>query len=64
MPAGWTEQLESPPVRALATQAAPRADRRAELKLARRSRRRWAIGAGSGLFAFFAFTVVMLELLH
>jgi hypothetical protein len=34
------------------------------LKLARRSQRRWAIGASAILVVFFAFTVVMLELLH
>jgi hypothetical protein len=66
MPAGWTELSESPrraalPVSGTGTR---RADRRAELKLARRSQRRWAIGASSILVAFFAFTVVMLELLH
>jgi hypothetical protein len=41
-----------------------RADRRAELKIARRSQRRWAIAASSILVVSFAFTVGMLELLH
>ena len=70
MPAGWTELSESPRLPALPDRAmvpdrvTRRADRRAELKVARRSQRRWAIAAGSILVAFFAFTVGMLELLH
>ena len=64
MPAGWTELSESPRVPAVPDRRTRRADRRAELKLARRSRRRWAIAAISILVAFFAFTVAMLELLH
>jgi hypothetical protein len=64
MPAGWTELSESPRRAALPVSATRRADRRAELKLARRSQRRWAIGASAILVVFFAFTVVMLELLH
>ena len=53
-----------PPVGALPDRVQRRADRRAELKLARRSRRRWAVAAGSILVGSFAFTVGMLELLH
>jgi hypothetical protein len=70
MPAGWTELSESHHMPALADRvtvpdrATRRADRRAELKIARRSQRRWAIAACSILVAFFAFTVGMLELLH
>jgi hypothetical protein len=66
MPAGWTELSESPrvAVAALPDRATRRSDRRAELKLARRSRRRWAVASVSVLVGFFAFTVVMLELLH
>jgi hypothetical protein len=64
MPAGWTELSESHRMPALPDRAIRRADRRAELKIARRSQRRWAIAACSILVAFFAFTVGMLELLH
>ena len=64
MPAGWTELSESPRVAALTDRVTRRADRRAELKLARRSRRRWAVAAGAVLVGFFAFTVGMLELLR
>jgi hypothetical protein len=76
MPAGWTELSERPRVPALSERATlperttsperatRRADRRAELKIARRSQRRWAIAASSILVVFFAFTVGMLELLH
>jgi hypothetical protein len=64
MPAGWTELSDSPRVPAVADRRTRRADRRAELKLQRRSRRRWAIAAVSILVGFFAFTVGMLELLH
>jgi hypothetical protein len=42
----------------------PRADRRAEQKLARRSRRHWAIAGCSILVASFGLTVAILELLH
>jgi hypothetical protein len=64
MPARWTELSESPRVPALQGRVTRRADRRAELKVARRSRRRWAIAACSILAVSFAFTVGMLELLH
>ena len=59
MPAGWTELSESPRVGALR-----RVDRRAEQKLARRSRRHWAIAGCSILVASFGLTVAILELLH
>jgi hypothetical protein len=64
MPAGWTELSESPRVAALPTQVQRRADRRAEQKVARRSRQRWAIAAGAILVASFGCTVGILELLH
>jgi hypothetical protein len=64
MPAGWTELSESPRTGALPAQVQRRADRRAELKMARRSRRRWAIAAGSILTVAFGLTVGVLELLH
>ncbi len=64
MPAGWTELSESPRVGVLPTRVQRRADRRAEQKVARRSRRRWAIAGGSILVVAFGFTVAILELLH
>jgi len=64
MPAGLTELSESPRVAALPARVSRRADRRAELKLAHRSRRRWAVASVSVLAGFFAFTVGVLELLH
>jgi hypothetical protein len=64
MPAGRTELSESPGVGALPAPVPRRADRRAEQKLARRSRRRWAIAGCSILVASFGLTVAILELLH
>ena len=64
MPAGWTELSESPRVSARPVRVQRRTDRRAELKVARRSRRRWAVAAGVILVGFFGFTVGILELLH
>jgi hypothetical protein len=64
MPAGWTELSESPRVGALPIRVQRRTDRRAELKAARRSRRRWAIVGCSILAVAFGFTVGILELLH
>ena len=64
MPAEWTELSERPSVGALPVRAQRRTDRRAELKMARRSRQRWVIAACSILVVAFGFTVVMLELLH
>ena len=64
MPAGWTELSESPRTGARPARVQRRADRRAEQMVARRSRRRWAIAAGSVLVAAFGFTVGVLELLH
>jgi hypothetical protein len=64
MPAGWTELSESPRVRGVPDRVQRRADRRAELRVARRSSRRWAIVGCSILAVAFGFTVVILELLH
>ncbi len=64
MPAGWTELSESPRVNVVPDRVQRRVDRRAELMVARRSRRRWAVAAGAILAFAFAFTVGMLELLH
>ena len=46
MPAGGTELSESPGVNVAPDPVQRRADRRAEQKVARRSRQRWAIAAG------------------
>jgi hypothetical protein len=65
MPAGWTELSESPRVRGgVPDRVQRRTDRRADLKVARRSSRRWAIAACSILAGAFGFTVGILELLH
>ena len=64
MPAEWTELSERPTVGALPARAQRRTDRRAELKVARRERRRWAIASGCILVVAFCFTVLMLELLR
>ena len=64
MPAGWTELSESPRVRGVPSRVQRRTDRRAELMVARRSSRRWAIAACSILAVAFACTVGILELLH
>ncbi|HEX4434658.1 MAG TPA: hypothetical protein VH012_07505 [Acidimicrobiales bacterium] len=64
MPAGWTELSEPPRVAAHPAQAQRRSDRRAEQKVARRSRQRWSVAAGSILAVAFAGTVGILELLH
>ncbi len=64
MPAGWTELSEGPRVGAPPTQVQCRADRRAEQKLARRSRQHWAVAGCSILVASFGLTVAVLELLH
>ena len=64
LPAQWTELSDSPRVGAVPVPAQRRTDRRAEQKVARRSRQRWAIAAGSILVIAFGFTVGVLELLH
>jgi len=64
--AARTEVSDSPPATASVTpvQAQRRTDRRAELRLARRSRQRWAIVACSILVGAFGFTVGILDVLH
>ncbi len=64
MPAGWTELSDSPHVGALPVRAERRADRRAELKVARRSRQRWAVAGCSILAGAFGLTVGILDVLH
>jgi hypothetical protein len=64
MPAGWTELSDSPHVAASPIRAQRRADRRAELKVARRSQQRWTIAACSILVAAFGLTVGILDVLH
>jgi hypothetical protein len=64
MPAGWTELSDSPRVGASPTRAQRRTDRRAELKLARRTQQRWTIAACSILVGAFGLTVGILDVLH
>ncbi len=64
MPAGWTELSDSPRVGAIPARVQRRADSRAELKVARRSRQRWAIAACSILTGAFGLTVGILDVLH
>ena len=64
MPAGWTELSDGPRVGASSASAQRRADRRAELKLARRSQQRWSIVACSILVAAFGLTAGILDVLH
>ena len=64
MPAEWTELSDSPYAGATPARIQPRADRRAEQKLARRSRRRWAVASCSILVGAFGFTVGILDVLH
>jgi hypothetical protein len=64
MPAGWTELSETSYVGAPPVMAQRRADRRAEQKLARRSRQRWAIAGCTLLAGAFGLTVGILDVLH
>jgi hypothetical protein len=64
MSAGWTELPDSPNVGTSPTSAQRRADRRAEQKVARRSRQRWAIAGCSVLAGAFGLTVGILDVLH
>ncbi len=64
MPARVTELSESPAVVASPAPAARRADRRAMLKLARRSRQRWALLGGAILTLSFLLTVGILDVLR
>jgi hypothetical protein len=63
MPAEWTELSERPDA-GVSPARARRADRRAEQRLARRSRHRWAIVAGSILVGAFGLTVGILDVVH
>ena len=64
MPAGWTELSDVPRAGAVPGSVQRRADRRAEQKVARRSRQRWAVFGCSILTASFALTVGILDVLH
>ncbi len=64
MPAGWTELSERPHVGEAPARTPRRADRRAELKLARRARQRWAVAACAILVGAFGLTVGILDVLH
>ena len=64
MPAGWTELSERPHEDAVPSGVQRRADRRAEQKLARRSRQRWAVAGCSILVGAFGLTVGILDVLH
>jgi len=60
MSAGWTELSDGPHVGA----SPARAQRRAEQKVARRSRQRWAVAGCSILAGTFGLTVGILDVLH
>jgi hypothetical protein len=64
LPAQWTELSDSPRVGALPAQVQRRADRRAEQRVLRRTRQRWAVAGCSILAAAFGFTVGILDVLH
>jgi hypothetical protein len=66
MPARVTELSRSPAavVPPVPVPAAPRADRRTTLKLARRSRQRWALFGGAVLVVSFGLTVGILDVLR
>ena len=64
MPAGWTGLSEPPHVDAPPVEVQRRADRRAEQKLARRSRQRWAIVGCSILAGAFGLAIGILDVLH
>ncbi len=65
LPARVTElPIAAPAPVAPLGRAERRAERRAQLKLARRSRRRWAVLACSVLAGVFGLTVGILDVLH
>jgi hypothetical protein len=64
MPAGWIEVSDSPRVGASPVQSQRRADRRAEVKAARRSQQRWTAAALSILVVAFGLTAGILDVLH
>jgi hypothetical protein len=64
LPARVTELPNEPVVHASPVAAQRRAERRAELKVARRARRLWAIVGCSILAGMFGLTVGILDVLH
>jgi len=64
MPAEATQHAGGTRTVAVPALAQRRAERRASLKLARRSRHRWALLSCSVLAASFALTVGILDVLH
>ena len=64
MPARVTELPDGPVVSAAPERVQRRTDRRAEQRLARRDRRRWAFIGGAVLVASFGLTVGILDVLH
>ncbi len=64
LPARVTELPNAPVVHASPVAAQRRAERRAELKVARRARRLWAIAGCSILAGVFGLTVGILDVLH
>jgi hypothetical protein len=64
MPARVTELSGSPAVVAAPVPASRRVDRRAMLKVARRSRQRWALLGGAILVCSFGLTVGILDVLR
>jgi hypothetical protein len=64
MPARVTEQSGRPQVSAASVRIPRRVERRAEQKVARRSRQRWAVLSCSILGGAFGLTVGILDVLH
>ncbi len=64
MPAEVTQLSEGSRLQVAPVSAQRRAERRASLKLARRSRRRWAVLSCSVLASAFVLTVGILDVLH
>ncbi len=64
MPAGWTGVSDVPRVGPSPENVQRRADRRAEQKLARRSRQRWAVFGCTILAASFGLTVGILDVIR
>ena len=64
MPARVTELPVGPTVDAAPERVQRRTDRRAEERVARRDRRRWAVIAGAILVGSFGLTVGILDVLH
>ena len=64
LPAEWTERTDPPRVAADRVRGQRRAERRQELKLERRSRRRWAVASCSVLVCSFGLTVGILDVIR